>query len=227
VGTLAVGQRRLVILYLPEGIAYTAADASQAVVICQLFSDGFCLAQMCERLLILGERGQRTAQQQPEIDGLLVRGAVGGEVGESRKPLFKVPHGFPVGRCGDRFVPRLAAVGEGLVPHLAPQGVLDQKVYLLVLPVTGQFLQCLNNLGMQGPAPLLEQTIVGHLVCQGMLEGVGWLGEAVGLIEELGGLEVRQPLVQRRLRQLGNGLQQRHGDIHAHDRGGLQETLGL
>ena len=60
-----------------------------------------------------------------------------------------------------------------------------------------------------------------------MLEGVGGLREAVGLIEELGGLEVRQALLQGHRRQLGNGLQQRHGDVHAHDRSGLQETLGL
>ena len=38
---------------------------------------------------------------------------------------------------------------------------------------------------------------------------------------------MRQALLQGHRRQLGNGLQQRHGDVHAHDRSGLQETLGL
>jgi hypothetical protein len=43
-------------------------------------------------------------------------------------------------------------------------------------------------------------------VRQGVLEGVGVLGEAVDLIEELGRLEVHQALLQDRFRQLGNGL---------------------
>ena len=52
----------------------------------------------------------------------------------------------------------------GFVPHLTPDGVLGQEVYLLIPPVAGQRLQGLDNLGMQDPAPLLEQTVVGHLV---------------------------------------------------------------
>ena len=60
-----------------------------------------------------------------------------------------------------------------------------------------------------------------------MLEGVGRLGDAVGLIEELGRLEVRETLVEGRFRPFGDGLQQRHGYVHANDRGGLQEALGL
>ena len=59
---------------------------------------------------------------------------------------------------------------------------------------------------MEGTPPLLEQTPVGHLVRQGMLEGVFRLGEQAGLIQELRRLEVRQAVVQRRLGQVRNGL---------------------
>ena len=48
---------------------------------------------------------------------------------------------------------------------------------------------------------------------QGMLEGVGGLGEQARLVEELGGLEVRQAAVQACLGQLGNGLQEGQGDL--------------
>jgi hypothetical protein len=43
---------------------------------------------------------------------------------------------------------------EGFVPHLAPDGVLGQAVYLLILPVAGQYLERLDNLGVQHPPPL-------------------------------------------------------------------------
>ena len=78
--------------------------------------------------------------------------------------LFPAPHGFPVGRPGMRPGPSLSAVPEGFIPHLAPQGVLGQALHLLVLPVTSQRFERVDNLGMQGLAPLLEQTPIRHFV---------------------------------------------------------------
>ena len=80
---------------------------------------------------------------------------------------------------------------------------------------------------MQPAPPLLQETVIGHLVCQGVLEGIDGHGHQAGLVEELGGLEVRQTLVEGRLRHLGDGLEQRHGHVHANDRGDLQEALRL
>ena len=50
----------------------------------------------------------------------------------------------------------------------------------------------LDNAPMQHPPSLLKQTFVGHLLGEGVLEGVcgGW--ERPCLIEELGGLEVAE-----------------------------------
>jgi hypothetical protein len=42
------------------------------------------------------------------------------------------------------------------------------------------------------PPPLLEETAVGHLVGEGVLESVLPLGEQARLVEELGPLELRQ-----------------------------------
>ena len=60
-----------------------------------------------------------------------------------------------------------------------------------------------------------------------MLEGVFVLGEQARLIQELRRLEVRQAAVQRRLGQVGNGLQQGQGHLGANDGGGLQQPLLL
>ena len=58
-----------------------------------------------------------------------------------------------------------------------------------------------------------------------MLEGVGMLGEEARLVEELGGLEVRQATMEHRLGQLGNGVQQGQGHLGANDRSGLERCF--
>ena len=76
-------------------------------------------------------------------------------------------------------------------------------------------IQCLDGLDdahMEAPPPLLQEASVGHLVGQGVLEGVGEFREKARLIEELGGLQVCQPTVQRPLGQLRNGLEE--GEWH-------------
>jgi hypothetical protein len=75
-------------------------------------------------------------------------------VGQGLQRLFQVPHGFLVSGPSQRFVPRLPAVLQGFVPYLAPDGVLGQAVYLLVLPVAGQRFERFDNLGVQHPPPL-------------------------------------------------------------------------
>ncbi len=78
--------------------------------------------------------------------------------------------------------------------------MVRQAFDLLGHPVRGERLQGLDNAGVQHPPPLLQQTAVGHLVRQGVLEGVFVLGEQARLVEELGRLEVRQAAMQRRPR---------------------------
>jgi len=59
-------------------------------------------------------------------------------------------------------------------------------------------------------------------VGQSVLEGVGQVGEQAGLVEELGGLQTRETLMQGLLRSVGDRLQQGPGHLGANDRGGLQ-----
>ena len=89
--------------------------------------------------------------------------------------------------------------------------MVGQALDLVHQALAGKRFQGLDDLRMQRPPPLLEQTAVCHLVGQGVLEGVGVLREETRLVQELGRLEVRQAPVQGLLGQLGNGLQQTRG----------------
>jgi hypothetical protein len=72
-----------------------------------------------------------------------------------------------------------------------------------------------------------QQRLVGHLLGQGVLEGIGALRKQLRLVEELRGLEVRQAAMQSRLGQLGDGFQEGEKHLGANDGGGLQKPLFL
>ena len=89
----------------------------------------------------------------------------------------------------------LLAVGHGLAPHLAPHGMVRQAVYLLSHSLGRERFDGLDQACMQHPPPLQQQAAVGHLVRQGMLEGVFLFWEQAGLVQKLRRLEVRQAAV--------------------------------
>jgi hypothetical protein len=73
----------------------------------------------------------------------------------------------------------------------------------------------------------MKQTCVGHLMREGVLEGVGALGKQAGLVEKLRRLQLRQAAVQRLVGRVGDGVQQRPGYLGADDRSGLQQAFVL
>ena len=154
-------------------------------------------------------------------------GALLRQMRQGAERLLEIPHGLAVGRLRHGLLSRLSAVRQGLVPHLPPQGMVRQAFDLLGQPVPSERLEGLDDPGVQHPPPLLEEPAVGHLVREGVLEGVLALGKEARLVEELGRLEVCQTPMQRRLGQLGNSLQQRQGYLRANHRGRLQQALLL
>ena len=66
--------------------------------------------------------------------------------------------------------------------------MVGQPLDLLRQPLPCKDLNGLRNAGMEHAPPLQQETAIGHLVGEGMLEGVFTLGEQAGLIEKLGGL---------------------------------------
>ena len=67
---------------------------------------------------------------------------------EDTERLLEAPHGLTVGRPRHSLLPRLPAVRQGLVPHLAPQGMVRQPFDLLGHPLPGERLQGLDDPGM-------------------------------------------------------------------------------
>ena len=88
-----------------------------------------------------------------------------------------------------------------------------QPFHLVGKPVGIVLFDGRHNAAMEEALPLAQQPPVGHLVRQGVLEGIDALREQAGFVEELGGLQVRQTAVQRLVGRVGNGLQQRQGHL--------------
>ena len=65
----------------------------------------------------------------------------------------------------------------------------------------------------------MEEAAVRHLMRQRVLERVLEIGEEMGLVQELGGLEVGELPPQRRLVHVGDGLEHRVRHILPDDRG--------
>ena len=81
---------------------------------------------------------------------------------------------------------------------------------------------------MEGAPPVLQQqTAIGHVVGERMLEGVLQVREQPCLIEELGLPQATKPLPQCRHGTVGDRGQDRERHILADYRGGLQQLLVL
>ena len=168
------------------------------------------------------------ARRQRELHLQLVPGARGRvrQRVQHLQPPAEVRHRFPIGG------PHIAALAgplpvlHGLLGKAGLGSVMRQQFGLRLhrLGVRGQRLGQLRMIALPRAR---QQRLIGHLLGQGVLEGVGTLRKEARLVEELGGLEVRQAAMQRRLGQLGDGLQQGQGHLGADDRGGLQELLLL
>ena len=123
-----------------------------------------------------------------------------------RQRLLEGPHGLAVGRLPQGLLPCLPAVRQGLVPYLTVQSMVRQALDLFGQAVRREAFEGLYDVGMEYTPSLLKQTAIGHLVRQGVLEGVGAFWEQARFVEEFGGLHVREATMQRLCGDVGNGL---------------------
>ena len=224
-GTLARHNGAVMRTHGREVDAQIAGDPSEPLVIAQPLGEGLSGAQEVEDTRLFAERHQGIAQVESQINSLFQRVAVLGEMFQGRQRLLKTRYGFAVRRTSGRPGSGLPAIGQGLVPHCTPEGMVRQAVHLFGQVVRGEVFEHLDNAGMQAPPSLLEQTAVGDLMRQGVLEGEFALREQPGLVEELSGLQVGQATLQHLLGQLGNGLEQGQGYLVANHRSGLEQTF--
>ena len=224
---LAGLDRAVMVPHLPEISAHIGGNPPQSRLVVEGLGEGCSLAQVVEHLPDFSECPERTPQVEPEVDGLLLRGAALREMLEGCQCLLEARHGLSKGRTRERLGTGLPTVRHGLVPDLAPEGMLGQPFRLLGQTVGIEPFAGFDDAGVQGTAPLLQETAVGHLVGEGVLEGVFEFGEEAGFVEELGGLQVAETAAQFLLGQLRDGLQEGEGHLSADDRRGLEEPLLL
>ena len=118
-------------------------------------------------------------------------------------------------------------IGARLLPQLSAQGVVGEPLRLLGDALGREPLDGLGDPGVERALPVVEQPLVGYLVGQGVLERVLEVREEPGLVEELRGLEPGQRGADLRLRRVGDGQEQREGDVLPDDRGRLEQPLDL
>jgi hypothetical protein len=169
---------------------------------------------------ILSQDDERASQCEAETEGQPLGVVVLRQVREGLEGLLEGGHRLTEGGAVVGPGAGLLAVGDGFVPHLASQGMVCQAFDLVRgLPSCRKALRLRSHLGhllrrkrlkglddahVQEAPPLLDEAAVGHLVREGMLEGIDSLGDKARLVEELARLQVGKVAVQYRLRQLGN-----------------------
>ena len=92
-------------------------------------------------------------------------------------------------------------------------------------PIGIEALDGRHDLAVEAAAPVLQQAPVGHLVGEGVLEGVFEVREEARLVQELGGLEAADRAAQLVLGQRGRRLEQGERHVLPDHRRRLQERL--
>src|SRR5262245_45818611 len=146
---------------------------------------------------------------------------------ERSQRLLEVRKRFAKRRTCEGLGPCLPEVRHRLRPHLASERMVGKLLDMLRLSIRIEPLDFLHDLAMESAPPILEQTAIGHLVGESMLEGVLEIWKEPSLVEELGSLKPGQAPAQRVLGELADCLQEPKGHVLADDRGGLQEPLIL
>jgi len=175
----------------------------------------------------LAERDERVPEVDVDINGQLGRLPDLGETAEGLERRLQVGNGLAIGSPRQSPEPRLAEIGDRLLPQLSAQGVMGQPLGLLGEVLGREPLDGLGDAGVQGALPVVEQPLVRHLVSERVLERVLEVRKEPGLVEELGRLEVGQLGAHLVLRRVGDRQEQRHGHVLADDGGCLKQELGL
>src|SRR6266436_5450573 len=96
------------------------------VLVADPFGKNFGLTKVVEDSPVLSEWVERIAQIHPEIDTLLNRFATFGQMREGFERLLESRDCHSVSRTCGSFLPGLTAVGGGLVPDLALEGMMSE-----------------------------------------------------------------------------------------------------
>src|SRR5262245_27767214 len=141
------------------------------------------------------------------------------------KALRKMTDRLDMRRALDSTLAGTLPVRNSLLTSLCPHIVLCQQLGLCLCDIWQLRFQYLRNALMVLLPRTPHERLIGHLLGEGMLKGVCRARGGVGLIEKLSSLKVPKVSMYGFLRHIGYRLQQRHGDVLADDRSGLEKTL--
>ena len=134
-GTLAARDRVIIVTHGPERVRHAGKNLPQPPLVAQLFSECFGFAQVLQASSKFPELYQRTVQFTEQIDALCERLTLCRQVSEGDRRLLTTDDRLAVGRARHGFVAGLPIVGEGLVPPLAPEGMVGEPFDVLAQAV--------------------------------------------------------------------------------------------
>ena len=158
--------------YTPEMLPQKHQRPPETPLVPNASRQRFGLLEMEKFSFQLCKRKQHITKLEVKVDGFLDAALVHRAMLQRCQGLFKIGGGFPVGRAQFRFpaglpgdtgspcprVPREKHGGRGAPPVPSSVGVKP--------------LQGFDNRPVQGNPPVLQQAAIGHLMRQGMLEGI-------------------------------------------------------
>jgi hypothetical protein len=128
-------------------------DPSQATRVVENRRQGLSFVQSRQDTPKVDRGPERRAQGEPQIKGLLAHVARLRQMWEGAECLLEILCSLAVGGPRYRLLSCLPAVRQGLVPHLAPQGMMGQTFDLLDYPVPSKRLKGFNDAGVQHSPP--------------------------------------------------------------------------
>src|SRR5262245_37084506 len=186
------------------------------------------LAQMVVGLWQLGECPQRVAQGQPDIDGLFQRRRRRREMAQRAQPLPEELRGLSV--CGRSEGPLAGSpqIDDRFVPDLSTKGVMGETIDVLGESLRVDSLDGLDDTGVEHTLSVLENTLIGDLMSQSVLEGVlHAVGQGTRFGEELRRLQTRQLPPELSVRYVGDRSQDGHTHVLPEYGSGLEHVTVL
>jgi hypothetical protein len=123
----AVGERLVKLADQRVSHRHERADLAAPAVVVQLLGERVGLAQAFEDVPVLTELVQRRPQLQANVEALLQRGVISGQVLERSERAREARHRLPFCEPIERRPPRAAEMEDGLAPHLALEGMQTER----------------------------------------------------------------------------------------------------
>ena len=110
---------------------HEGGDPPEPALVAERPGQHLSLVEVVRHARPIAEREERVPEVEPDVDGQLGRLPALGEAAEGRERLLQVGNGLAIGGPRHGPKPRLAEIGDRLLPQLPAQGVMGQPLGLL------------------------------------------------------------------------------------------------